>query len=213
MDQESERQKEDKKNSASLEKERVKGLILPKEEGKSFTVMDPIEEILRRNNPRISDQRVKVLLTEYRSRKIPRAIAESHLSDDGPISFSQMRREQAAIAESRLSALRPKRKTSYADILDQRKRRRREDLQNRRREREINVRIKRYTSVSQSVVLKDTEYPTSITSKTTFDRHEDAYSGPWDEAEWGRNGKLYEWHKSTGYKEAISMKELTLFPD
>jgi hypothetical protein len=169
---------------------------------------DSIEEILRRKNPRVGNRRVRVLLTEYEARKIPKAL------EGREISFSELQRERADDEEARLSALRPKRKTSYADILDKRKRDRRDALEKRRRDREVNVRTKRYTSVSQGVVLKDADYPTIAPGETTrFDRHADAYTGPWDEAEWGPKGRLYEWHRSIGHTEALPMTEFTLFSD
>lgn len=99
----------------------------------------------------------------------------------------------------------------YSDVLEARRHARVAEMEQRREDRELDIRLKRFGSVSQFPTVKDTSYPAIAPgTTTTFAKHDDASSGPFDEVEWGPKGRLWEFNRRA-HSEAQPMTRLVFF--
>lgn len=168
-----------------------------------------IKKYLRDKNPRISERRLQTLIVEYQARKIPKLISKKKKSPKKPALIAKLLKDKQQLLEriekvQKLGdegspfLLDKEITKTYSEVLEQRMYKHKSDLELRRREREVEIRLKRYSSVSQSPQLKDTSYPTFSSKETTnFRNFDTAYSGPFDEIEWGPKARLFEWYSSS----------------
>ncbi len=99
---------------------------------------------------------------------------------------------------------------SYADALAEREIEERRAISKKMGEKALARRLRKGRMATDFPIVMDTRYPFRVPD-TTFEKHEDAYSGPLDPELWGMRGESFKWHDSKAKKHAVSMAQLTEF--